>query len=72
MVFKNKRFCYVSNNRCKNKWVYVSFAIIFIHLERNAVLANILNSIHSVEHNVFGTREKRQVLFGGKYLLMTC
>ena len=69
MVFKNKKFCYLNNKISRNKWVYVSFAIIFIYLERNLSLANKLNSIQSAEYNVFRTREKRQVLFGGKYLL---
>ena len=42
--------------------------MIFIYLESFSTLANKYNSIHSDKHNIFSTRTRRQVLFGGKHL----
>ena len=58
---------YLNCNMYKNKCTFVSFIIILIYLESFSTLASKYNSIHSDKYNIFSTRTRRQILFGGKY-----
>ena len=59
---------YFNCNMYKNKCIFVLLVLMSIYLESSSTLANKYNSIHSDKYNIFSTRTRRQVLFGGKFL----
>ena len=67
MIFKS--VCYLSNNMMRNTSIIVLLLMLSINLEVDLVFANRLNYIYSNQYNISLSREKRQVLFGGKYFI---
>lgn len=67
MIFKS--VCYFSNNMIRNSFIIVLLLMLSIDLEVNFVFANKLKYRHSDRYNISFSREKRQVIFGGKYLI---
>ena len=55
-----------SLNKYTKKWKYVDFILIFIFLEGNAIIAENLGFQHIRTYNDLVTRQKRQVVWGGK------
>ena len=67
MIFKS--VYYLSDDMTSNRFVIVLLLMLFIDLEVNLVFANESNYRYSNQSNISLGREKRQVLFGGKYLI---
>ena len=67
MIFKS--VCYLSDDMTSNRFIIVLLLMLFIDLEVNLVFANKSNYRYSNQSNISLGREKRQVLFGGKYLI---
>ena len=64
-----KSVCYLSKDMMKNRFIIVLLLMLSIDLEVNLVFANKSNYRYSNKYNISLGREKRQVLFGGKYLI---
>ena len=65
----SKSVCYLSNNMIKHRFIIVLLLMLSIDLEVNLVFANKSVYRYSNRYNISLDREKRQVLFGGKYLI---
>ena len=65
----SKSVCYLSNNMMKSRFIIVLLLMLSIDLEVNLVFANKLDYRYSNQYNISLGREKRQVLFGGKYFI---
>ena len=56
-----------SLDKYSKKWKYVHFILILIFLDGNTIIADKSDFQHLRVYSDFETRQKRQVVFGGKY-----
>ena len=71
MKYRNDASCYLLAKN-KIKWIYVKWIFVVILLEVNTIVAGKATHIHSKRSNISYRRGKRQVSFGGKFILQMC